>query len=178
VASVADHPPTSLRRNATGSSTEVKDHERPFDIDEVPPLPEVDEHALPRRRRPAELVASMQAIAEVPRDPRNGKDLNVANQPFDVERRNSETKLTIRGSLDIKSAPLLAEEIDRVVATKPPKVKVDLSALDLIDCSGVAALVKLYRGVRGNGGAIAIRGARDQPLAIFKLLRMDHVFNL
>ena len=120
----------------------------------------------------------MQAIAEDPRGQRNGKDLNVANQQFDVERTNSETKLTIRGSLDINSAPLLAEEIDRVVATKPPKVKVDLSALDLIDSSGVAALVKLYKGVRGSGGAIVISGARDQPLAIFKLLRMDRVFNL
>src|SRR5262249_49182696 len=130
------------------------------------------------RTRPAELVASVQAIAEEPRGQRNRKDLNVANQPFDVERTNSETKLIIRGSLDINSAPLLAEEIDRVVATKPPKVMVDLSSLDLIDSSGVAALVKLYKGVRGSGGAILITGARDQPLAIFKLLRMDRVFNL
>jgi anti-anti-sigma factor len=57
---------------------------------------------------------------------------------FDVERTNGETKLTIRGSLDINSAPLLVEEIDRIVATKPAEVKVDLSALDLIDSSGVA----------------------------------------
>jgi anti-sigma B factor antagonist len=55
---------------------------------------------------------------------------------------------------------------------------VDLSMLDLIDSSGVAALVKLYKGVRGAGGEVAISGARDQPLAIFKLLRMDKVFNL
>jgi ABC-type transporter Mla MlaB component len=51
-------------------------------------------------------------------------------------------------------------------------------ALDLIDSSGVAALVKLYKGVRAGGGSIQISGARDQPLAIFKLLRMDKVFNL
>ena len=102
----------------------------------------------------------------------------MANHPFDVERTKSETKLTIRGSLDINSAPFLAEEISRVVATNPPKVKVDLSALDLIDSSGVAALVKLYKGVCRNGGGIVISGARDQPLAIFKLLGMDQVFNL
>jgi anti-sigma B factor antagonist len=42
----------------------------------------------------------------------------------------------------------------------------------------VAALVKLYKGVRNHGGALTIAGARDQPLAIFKLLRMDKVFNL
>jgi anti-sigma B factor antagonist len=64
------------------------------------------------------------------------------------------------------------------VASKPSRVTVDLSMLDLIDSSGVAALVKLYKGVRGGGGAFKIAGARDQPLAIFKLLRMDKVFDL
>lgn len=98
--------------------------------------------------------------------------------PFEVQRTTHETTLTIRGSLDINTAPALAEEIDKIVAAKPSKVAVDLGSLDLIDSSGVAALVKLYKGVRGAGGAISISGARDQPLAIFKLLRMDKVFNI
>jgi anti-sigma B factor antagonist len=97
---------------------------------------------------------------------------------FEVHRNDSETQLVVRGSLDINTAPQLAEEIDRITARKPARVTCDLSALDLIDSSGVAALVKLYKGVRSAGGAIAIVGARDQPLAIFKLLRMDKVFNL
>ena len=98
--------------------------------------------------------------------------------PYDVQHTTTETTLHVRGSLDINTASQLAEEIDRIVAKKPKRVVVDLSGLDLIDSSGVAALVKLYKGVRGGGGAIAITGARDQPLAIFKLLRMDKVFNL
>lgn len=98
--------------------------------------------------------------------------------PFDVQRTNNETRLIVRGSLDINSAPALSEEIDRIVGAKPSKVVVDLSSLDLIDSSGVAALVKLYKGVRNAGGDVSITGARDQPLAIFKLLRMDKVFNL
>jgi anti-sigma B factor antagonist len=98
--------------------------------------------------------------------------------PFDVHNTNDETRLAIRGSLDINTAPALAEAIDKIVAGKPARVAVDLSELDLIDSSGVAALVKLYKGVRNGGGGITISGARDQPLAIFKLLRMDKVFNL
>jgi len=98
--------------------------------------------------------------------------------PFEVNRSNEGTTLVVRGSLDINSAPALAEEIDKIVATRPARVVVDLAKLDLIDSSGVAALVKLYKGVRNNGGAMTIAGARDQPLAIFKLLRMDKVFDL
>ena len=88
------------------------------------------------------------------------------------------TTVRIEGSLDAISTPELRVEIEGLVNEKPKTVIVDLSGLDLIDSSGVAALVKLYKGVRSAGGAITISGARDQPLAIFKLLRMDKVFNL
>ncbi len=84
----------------------------------------------------------------------------------------------VRGSLDINSAPSLAERIDQLLATKPGRVVVDLSALDLIDSSGVAALVKLFKGIRAQGGKMEMKGTRDQPLAIFKLLRMDKVFGI
>jgi anti-sigma B factor antagonist len=97
---------------------------------------------------------------------------------FDVQRSDKAITLSVRGSLDINTAPHVADEIDRIINEKPKTVVVDLSGLDLIDSSGVAALVKLYKGVRSAGGAITISGARDQPLAIFKLLRMDKVFNL
>ena len=96
--------------------------------------------------------------------------------PFEVTRGNDATRLTVRGSLDINTAPALAEEIDRILEARPDKVDVDLSPLELIDSSGVAALVKLYKGVRSTGGDIAISGARDQPLAIFKLLQLNRVF--
>jgi anti-sigma B factor antagonist len=97
---------------------------------------------------------------------------------FEVQRSGTTTTLSVRGSLDINTAAQLAEEIDRIVAEKPIKVMCDLSNLDLIDSSGVAALVKLYKGIRGLGGSMRITGVHDQPLAIFKLLRMDKVFNL
>lgn len=97
-------------------------------------------------------------------------------QPFETTTTAQGLTLAVRGSLDINTAPALAEEIDRIVGEKPKAVTVDLSALELIDSSGVAALVKLYKAIRATGGAVVMSGARDQPLAIFKLLKMDKVF--
>jgi len=57
---------------------------------------------------------------------------------FDIQRTSHETKLTVRGSLDINTASQLGEEIDRVLASKPSHVAVDLSGLDLIDKIGRA----------------------------------------
>ena len=103
---------------------------------------------------------------------------DVANPSFDVMRTIQATTLVIRGSLDINTASQLSEEIDKIVATKPPKVIADLSSLDLIDSSGVAALVKLYKALRPQNSKFEIKGIRDQPLAIFKLLALDKVFDL
>ncbi|HEY4242959.1 MAG TPA: STAS domain-containing protein [Kofleriaceae bacterium] len=99
--------------------------------------------------------------------------------PYELKKAPDGTpELWVKGQLDINTAPALSDTIDELAATHPAKVVADLSGLDLIDSSGVAALVKLYKYVRNNGGTVVIRGARDQPLAIFKLLRMDRVFNL
>ena len=95
---------------------------------------------------------------------------------FDVQRSNNATTLAIRGSLDINTAPQLGDEVDRIIAEKPNAVVVDLSGLDLIDSSGVGALVSLLKRVRGYGGEVRVAGVRDQPLAIFKLLQLHRVF--
>lgn len=100
------------------------------------------------------------------------------SQPFATTTTAQGLTLAVHGSLDINTAPALAEEIDRIVAQKPRAITVDLGALDLIDSSGVAALVKLYKAIKAGGGTITMTGARDQPLAIFKLLKMDRVFGL
>jgi anti-sigma B factor antagonist len=85
------------------------------------------------------------------------------------------TTLRIEGSLDAISTPELRAVIDALVGDKRKTISVDLSALRLIDSSGVGVLVSLYKRARGYGGKVNVTGLRDQPLAIFKLLRLDKV---
>jgi anti-sigma B factor antagonist len=87
-----------------------------------------------------------------------------------------ETTLHIHGSLDALTAPDIRPTIDQLVDEKRRHVTVDLAPLDFIDSSGVAVIVALFKRIRANGGKVAVIGVRDQPLAIFKLLRMDRVF--
>ena len=102
----------------------------------------------------------------------------MSSENFQVTNHSDETRVQVRGMLDVNTAPALAELVDEIIAERRTKVVVDLAELDIIDSSGVAVLVKLYKGVRGVGGQVQVTGARDQPLAIFKLLRMDKVFAL
>ena len=71
----------------------------------------------------------------------------------------------------------LRSELEKLLARRPPRVEVDLSSLRMLDSSGVGALVSLYKRVRAQGGEVVVVGLRDQPLAIFRLLRLDRVMN-
>jgi anti-sigma B factor antagonist len=88
------------------------------------------------------------------------------------------TVLRISGSLDALSTPELRPIIDALVAEKRPVITVDLSDLRLIDSSGVGAIVSLYKRMRALGAKVEVVGLRDQPLAIFRLLRLDRIFSV
>jgi anti-sigma B factor antagonist len=103
---------------------------------------------------------------------------DVTTKQFIRSDNDDETTIRISGKLDVLTAPEMVPIIEDLVAEQRRLVVVDLTGLDLIDSSGVAAIVGLYKRVRAVGGQVKVTGARDQPLAIFKLLRMDKVFNL
>ncbi len=86
--------------------------------------------------------------------------------------------MSIRGELDPLSAPDLRPLLDKMVEDERRDVTVDLSELRLVDSSGIGALVSLYKRVRAAGGHVAFAGVTAQPLVIFKLLRLDVVFEL
>lgn len=94
---------------------------------------------------------------------------------FSRSDRGDVTTIKIDGSLDAISTPELRSVIDALVEEKRKNITVDLSSLRLIDSSGVGALVALYKRTRAHGGKVVVTGLRDQPLAIFKLLRLDKV---
>ena len=89
---------------------------------------------------------------------------------------DNETVLKIEGTLDAVTAPELRSVVDDLVNESRKEVTLDLAALRLIDSSGVGVIVSLFKRVRANGGQVRITGLRDQPRAIFRLLRLDRVF--
>ena len=89
---------------------------------------------------------------------------------------DGEMMVTIEGTLDAVTAPELREVVDELVHAQCARVKLDLSGLRLIDSSGVGVIVSLFKRVKAFGGQVSIVGVRDQPLAIFRLLRLDRVF--
>jgi anti-sigma B factor antagonist len=90
----------------------------------------------------------------------------------------TETTLKIDGVLDAVTSPEIRSTIDALVNEKRSSITVDVGALRLIDSSGVGVIVSLFKRAKAYGGNVRISGLKDQPLTIFKLLRLDKVFKL
>ena len=94
---------------------------------------------------------------------------------FEIKAATGVTHLAIEGELDAVSVSELRPDLEKLVKGRPTVVEVDLSSLRMVDSSGIGSLVSLYKRVRAQGGSVVIKGLRDQPLAIFRLLRLDRV---
>lgn len=90
--------------------------------------------------------------------------------------RGDETILHVEGVLDAVTAPDIRPTIEALVGERRMSILVDVSSLRLVDSSGVGVIVSLFKRCKEFGGVVRVSGLRDQPLAIFKLLRLDRVF--
>jgi anti-sigma B factor antagonist len=85
------------------------------------------------------------------------------------------TRLAVKGTLNAITVPELRPAIDRLLIGHPSRVEIDLRELTMVDSTGVGLLISLYKRMRAQGGATWMSGLRGQPLAIFRLLRLDRV---
>jgi anti-sigma B factor antagonist len=90
--------------------------------------------------------------------------------------KGDETTLRVEGVLDALTAPEIRPMVEALVAERRKSIVVDLSSLRLIDSSGVGVVVSLSKRCKAYGGRVQVSGLKNQPLAIFKLLRLDRVF--
>lgn len=84
----------------------------------------------------------------------------------------------VRGTLDTLTAAVLKRQVEPMFSTSPPRFVFDLSGVDLLDSSGVGALVGLFKRVRALRGDLRVASLRGQPRQIFGLLRLDQAFGV
>jgi anti-sigma B factor antagonist len=89
--------------------------------------------------------------------------------------------VTLRGQLDVVSAPGLQKAMRELVdGSRPKRVLVQLGDLAYLDSAGLGVLVGTLRRLRRHhpSGAIEVRGARPGIRKVFTVTGLDSVFEL
>ena len=93
-----------------------------------------------------------------------------------VTREFGVARLAIEGQLDATTIWALQRELSTLLRRHPNRVEVDVSGLSLIDTSGVGLLLSFFKKLSAQGGLLMVSGLRDQPLALFALLKLERLF--
>jgi anti-anti-sigma factor len=84
-------------------------------------------------------------------------------------------RVIARGDIDIATAPLLAEELDRLIEAGAILVVLDAGDVTFVDSSGIRAIVDAGNRLRDHGGRLLIEnvsGAMERILEVAGLI--DH----
>jgi len=91
--------------------------------------------------------------------------------------RDGKVVVALRGDLDIADAASVAAAL-AAVAARQPQIIVDLSFLEFIDSSGVAALARGRKLARHAGGDLLLAAPQQQVLRVLVLTRLIEVFSV
>lgn len=85
--------------------------------------------------------------------------------------------VALRGELDIADAAAVAAAL-AAVAAREPQIIVDLSGLEFIDCSGVAALARGRKHAQHAGGDLVLAAPRQFVLRVLTMTRLTDEFGV
>jgi anti-sigma B factor antagonist len=78
--------------------------------------------------------------------------------------------------LDTQNAPALKYELKRLLEHEPRTVIVDFSSVQIVDSSGLGALLAAARVASRSGGQLRVAALRPQVQETFELARLTRVF--
>ena len=93
------------------------------------------------------------------------------------EKSASLTTIFITGEVDLSNSAEVRKTILAALKTTP-EVKVDLSDVEYIDSSGIAAMVEGLQFANSNGRTFRLTQLSNQVRSILELARLDQVFDI
>lgn len=85
----------------------------------------------------------------------------------------------LEGEVDLAVVPLLVAEFEYAMDQVSPSLVVDLSAVDFIDSSGLAALVRMRQVADArDGGGLVLTGESEAIAQLLRLTRLDTFFEI
>ena len=95
--------------------------------------------------------------------------------PFDVTitEHGGTVHVSLRGELDISSAPRLQDDLARVEADEPERIVLDLSGLDFMDSTGLRLLIGADSRARNAGRRLIVIQGNEMVQRVLRVTRLD-----
>ncbi len=104
--------------------------------------------------------------------------INFYSQEHPKNHDSSVTVLALAGRVDAHTVPQLQNRIQTVSTASSSNLVVDLSAVDFMDSSGLAALVQGMRRCHATGGRFCLSNPQQPVRMVLELTRLDQAIDI
>jgi anti-sigma B factor antagonist len=88
------------------------------------------------------------------------------------------TVLTVRGEVDVYSAPRLREKLVELVSEGHRHIVADLEQVDFLDSTGLGVLVGGLKRLRSHEGDLTLVCSQPRILKVFEITGLTNVFRI
>mgnify|MGYP000551329459 CR=1 FL=1 len=92
--------------------------------------------------------------------------------------QDSELVVTFFGHMDAQGVKSHQQEFAHLEQAQASQIVLDLHHVDLIDSSGIGAIVFLYKRMRNRGNSLSLIGIHGQPKTLIKMLRIHSTMSV
>lgn len=86
--------------------------------------------------------------------------------------------VALAGEIDYHRSPEMRSHMLAVIALKPKRLVIDMTAVPYMDSSGVATLVETLQQINARGGKLVLCGLQPKVRSIFQIAKLDTVFRI
>lgn len=97
---------------------------------------------------------------------------------LDVSEHGATTVLSVRGEVDVYTAPRLREKLVELVSQGKHNIVIDLEAVDFLDSTGLGVLVGGLKRLRSHDGELSLVCTQHRILKVFEITGLTRVFTI
>jgi anti-sigma B factor antagonist len=94
---------------------------------------------------------------------------------IEVSNRDGCTVVSVRGEVDLATAPTLKNRLLDLVTSGVTEIVVDLSATEFLDSTGLGAVVAAYKRVRAHDGHLKLVATSARVRRVFEITNLNRV---
>ncbi|MDI9371129.1 MAG: STAS domain-containing protein [Synergistaceae bacterium] len=97
---------------------------------------------------------------------------------IDINKTGNSARVGVSGSMYVEDSAEVRERLIALLEEGVSNLTLDLHNLDYIDSSGLGVLISIHKRCLQKGGKMSVTGLRGMVEELFKLTRLDLVFEV
>ena len=97
---------------------------------------------------------------------------------LDIKKDGTKAEVFFSGNMYVEDSPSVREKLTDLLDDGILFLVLNLSGLEYVDSSGLGVLISIHKRCLEKGGKMVVSGLRGMVDDLFKLTRLDLVFNI